>query len=394
MDENQTRQNKIQPPAGMSPIEIWLNFQKSDINRWAFRNIDKFIPHDVIPKSTAPLTLGLDPCNISNIRFDNHEGVSISVSEALAYLMVDALVVVKDRVMVAEQYYEGMQPDVPHLLFSASKPFAAAMIANLIHHGFLHSENDLLVRYVPELMGTAFDGVTIRHLLDMQSGIDIRALDDLAELERASGFAPPDAHENILSTALKLNRKKFQAGRKTDYNSINTDMLSLLAARVTGKSAASLLRQFIFEPMGAEYDALVIRDPVGINELGGGLAVTARDLAKLGLAMLNDGAINHQQVLPKGTMRCIFSTTEPKKWRDGWLSALTPQAKAYRAQLYLCGDEFDSGAFFAVGSFGNALYMNPLHNTVIALLSSHPTAIDVARFNTQMAMLRELSNQI
>lgn len=384
--------HRVSLPQDLNPKEIWEHFQDSNINRWAFRNIDKFAPHNVIQKSDSPLHLPRDLRNLNSIKFSGSDGETLTVSEALEYLITDCLVIVQDDVIIVEQYFEGMKPETPHLLFSASKPFAAFMIANLIANGYIKSEDDPVIHYLPELEQTAFFGVTIRHLLDMQSGVDFRALDDLSELERACGFAPPRSDENILSLALKLNIKKFPAGEMTDYNSINTDILSLLATRVTGQNAATLIQETIFGPMGAEFNALLIKDPQGINELGGGLATTALDLIKLGLAMINDGALNNRQVIPPSTIKKILNTAEQEKWEKGWLSSLTPQAKAYRFHIYLCSDNFDEGAYFVCGNYGNALYVNPKNRTVAALLCSYPTGVDIQRFNIQMALLREITN--
>lgn len=394
METSHHNKSSTLPPFGLTSEELWGQFQEPKLNHWAFQNIDKFISHDVIPGSSAPIHLPRDLRDIGEIQFTADDGCSKTVDQSLGYLMVDGLIVIKDSIIRTESYFNGMQPDRPHLLFSASKPFAGALIANLIYKGAIQSEDDRVIKYIPELNKTAFNDVSIRNLLDMQSGIDFRDLGDRDELERASGFKPPKHDENILSLVLKLHNKKHPAGCMTDYNSINTDLLSLLATRITGEPASILLQRDIFEPMGMEFKAYIIKDQQGINELGGGLAITVRDLAKLGLIILNDGAIGNRQVLPGSYIARISATVEPEKWRKSWLASLTPQAKAYRAQLYFSADEFDEGAIFACGNYGQALYINPKHHTVIGLLSTYKTAVDLPRFNTQMAMLKAISEQV
>jgi CubicO group peptidase (beta-lactamase class C family) len=394
MESSHHNKSSTLPPFGLTPKELWGQFQEPKLNHWAFQNIDKFISHDVIPGSSAPVHLPRELRDINEIQFSGDDGISRTVGESLGYLMVDGLIVIKDSIIRTESYFNGMQPDRPHLLFSASKPFAGALIANLIHKGAIQSENDRVIKYIPELNKKAFNDVSIRNLLDMQSGIDFRDLGDRDELERASGFKPPKQNENILSLVLNLHKKKHPAGCMTDYNSINTDLLSLLATRITEEPASILLHRDIFEPMGAEFKAYIIKDQQGINELGGGLAITVRDLVKFGIVLLNSGVIGNRRVLPDSILARIFSTAEPEKWRKGWLASLTPQAKAYRAQLYLCADKFDEGAIFACGNYGQALYINPNHNAVIGLLSTYQTAVDLPRFNTQMAMLKAISEQV
>jgi len=168
-------------------------------------------------------------------------------------------------------------------------------------------------------------------------------------------------------------------------------LLSLLATRISGKSASELLGEYVFDPMGAEFTSLLVKDQAGINTLSGGLAVCARDLAKFGLALLNDGEINNRQVLPSGFVDHFSRTAKPERWTGSWISQLTPQAKAYRAQLYLATDEFDPGAYFAVGNYGNSLYVQPFTKVVIALQCSYPSPVDLSRFNTMMNLFRELA---
>ena len=97
-----------------------------------------------------------------------------------------------------------MRADTPHLLFSCSKPFAAVLIANLINDQIIGNENDFLIEYMPEFSSTAFQDVTIRHLLDMQSGLDLQEVVDPSAIARACGFAPPGKGENIKSLMLKI----------------------------------------------------------------------------------------------------------------------------------------------------------------------------------------------
>ena len=382
------------PPNNLSRQEIWAKFTHKSINRWAFRNVDKFASYDRVTPSESPYSLPRDEKKLGEIAFINHYGEETNVPITLSYLYADAIIVVKDGKLVYEQYFDGMRPETPHLLFSCSKPFAGVLIANLISFGLIHDEVDFLITYMPDLIPTALNDVTIRHLLDMQSGIDIHDIEDSTEIERSTGFAPPKLDENIYSIVRKLRNKKFPAGTIMDYNSLNSDVLSLLATRLTGEPASYLLNKYIFSPMGTEDEILIIKDPKGISELGGGIAITARDLAKFGAALLNDGQVNENRILPSGYIEFLKKTSEKGKWQQSWLAYSTTQAESYRAHLYFCKSEFDKDAFFAVGNFGNALYMNQKQNITIVLLCSYPTGVDIPRFNTLMEMLRAISNQL
>lgn len=361
---------------------------------WVFRDVETRFPCDPIPPSSNPLSFVSSPHNLDLLQIATQDEGSLTLQRALSYLYADSLVVLREGAIVAEQYHSGMKPDTPHLLFSASKPFAAALVMNLIHDGWLGSEDDDILEYLPELKTTAFAGVTVRHLLDMQSGINLDDLGDPGILERSIGFAAPLKDESIANLACKFKTRKFQPGSETDYLSINTDLLSLLATRLTGRPGSELLHRYILDPMGAEYNSLLVRDQEGVNAFSGGLAICARDLAKFGQALLKDGEVNGSQILPSGFVEGIFRSAEPEKWAGSWIAQLTPQAKAYRSYIYLAAEGFDPGAYFAVGNFGNALYIQPRTQAVIALQCSYPTPVDLPRFNTQMTLLREIAHAV
>ena len=189
----------------------------------------------------------------------------------------------------------------------------------------------------------------------------------------------------------RLKNKKFPAGKRFEYLSLNTDILSLLITTVTGISAAQCIEKFIFEPIGAEFNGTCIKDPVGVCTLSGGLSITLRDLTRFGLLLLNDGYLNNSRILPAGYIDNILSTSEAKKWQSSWLAKMTPQASAYRSHIYVGSDKFCKGSLFGVGNFGNILFISPSDEVVISVLSSYPVAVDINRFTTLMAMVQSLS---
>ncbi len=362
--------------------------------RWAFQNIDQVVQCDLITRSSSPACWEYNLIDIEEFLFRAGGARTATITEILAYLQTDSLVVAKNGVIVIEKYLGGMKPEKAHILFSAGKPFAGVLIANLIVDGRIRGENDRITRYLPELENSAFFDVTIRNLLDMQTGIDSRDIQDPAKLARSCGFAPPHGDESIERVIFSFRSKRIPAGEATDYQSISTDLISLLVTRLTGSSASRIIQETIFEPMGAEFDGYLVRDQFGINALSGGLAVSARDLVRFGTVLLNDGRLNKKQIIPSGYLNTIERSAEPDKWRDSWIAQLTPQAKAYRNHLYLCADDFDPGSFFGVGNYGNALYICPSNQSVIALQSTYPNAVDIPRFNTKMQLLNHLAHSV
>ena len=362
--------------------------------RWVFRNIDKVTQCDRLLPASKPTALRRELVEIDHLCFKAGGRTSLSIAKALIHLNVDSIVAIKGETITVEKYFEGMAASTPHILYSASKPFAGALIAILIGDRTIGSENDHISMYLPELEHTAFHDVTIRHLLDMQTGVNVRDIFDKGETERASGYSLAYGDESIAEVVSKLRSKKSLPAQVTDYQSINTDLISMLITGVTHKPAAALIQELIWDPMGSEHEGFLVKDRNGINILSGGLAITARDLARFGTMLVNDGVVNQKQIIPAGFLTRIEQTAEPAPWRDSWLAQLTPQACAYRWHVYVCAEDFDRGSYFAVGNYGNALYICPGNETVIALQSTHPAPVDIERFNTQMFMLRRLARSL
>jgi len=380
--------------SGKSKIDVWENFRGRDINRWAFRNIDKFASHQVIHSSNSPLNL------ISHYppeKLNDNQILPEYIDEmpgTLRYLYTDAIVILHKGSIIHEAYFDGMHPQDPHLLFSVSKLFAGVLIYQLVGTGLIRSESDSISDYLPGLRNPLFSKISIQNLLDMQSGIDTTRLKESDYLDRACGFAPPINNENIRELLRQIQSLKFEPGQSFDYQTLNSDILSLLMTAITGKPVAELIEMNLFKPMGAEYDAFMICDPCGISELGGGLAVTARDLARFGLQILNDGYINNRQVMPGGYLKTILASYEPQKWSKGWLSNLTPQAKGYRYHTYVAADSFANGAVFGVGNFGNVLFIDPRSETIIVIFSSYPNGVDINRFGRLMELVQSITRYI
>ena len=189
------------------------------------------------------------------------------------------------------------------------------------------------------------------------------------ELSRAGGFLarPPDYRgPESFFEYLKTLEKANPHGEKFAYKTVNTDALGAVLRRVTGKSVSELLRERIFSRLGAEYDAFFTVDPTGAEFAGGGLNLTLRDLARFGELMRLDGRYNGQQIVPKAVVddirkggdRALFAAAGYKTL-PGW---------SYRNMWWISHNEH--GAFTARGIHGQAIYIDPAAEMVIARFAS------------------------
>ncbi|WP_328431831.1 serine hydrolase domain-containing protein [Streptomyces sp. NBC_00453] len=235
------------------------------------------------------------------------------------------------------------------------------MVGQSIAAGHLH-EDDLLVDLLPELKkGGAYDKITVRHLLDMSSGIDVS--------EDYSGILMTGTPRMYLTTDLpnfvKDNRAlRFTPGSKGEYRSADTQLLGQILHRVEGKSVAALLQERIWQPMGAEDDATWNLDREGGTEKSFCcLNATARDFAKIGQLALDNGRAGDRQIVPQAWIDRL--STPAVTMSNGW---------SYSAQWWHPSGA--KGDFSAVGVYGQYIYVNPAERTVIVKLSDHGTEQD------------------
>ena len=207
--------------------------------------------------------------------------------------------------MVAEEYLDGLGAQTRHLLFSVSKSLVAAVVGAL--HGAGAIELDAPVTaYVPALANCGYAGATVRHLLDMRSGIAFSEnyLDPAAEihvLEQAIGWAPrssPDVPATLHDFLLTLRQKSAHGG-PFEYRSCETDVLGWICEVAGGQRMPELMSELLWSRIGAQCDATIGVDAVGTGLFDGGINACLTDMIRFGSLFLRDGvSLTGQQVVP------------------------------------------------------------------------------------------------
>src|SRR5215472_15942055 len=196
-----------------------------------------------------------------------------------------------------------MTAATPRPLMSVSKSIVGCVAAILADRGLLDPEAKVTA-YVPETVSSGYAGATVRNLLDMRTGVAFRetytALDaDVRVMERSLGWRPalpgdPAGAYPYLATLGSAGPH----GGEFCYRSADTDMLGWVCERVSGTRMADLISALIWQPIGAERDAEITCDPLGSAIHDGGISATARDLARFGQMILDDGRARGGRVVP------------------------------------------------------------------------------------------------
>ncbi|HEY1016996.1 MAG TPA: serine hydrolase, partial [Herpetosiphonaceae bacterium] len=282
-------------------------------NRWSFQNEEKLNPGADVWRGDGPVA-GFEaaPRDLDALPFETVAGGPSTFGAMIERSYTDAIAVVHRGAVIYERYLNGMQPQTRHAWASGSKSVTGTLAALLAAEGLIDPAAPL-AEYVPELAGGGFAGATVRQLMDMTTALafsddygDERA--DTWRYTVAMGLLPPPggyAGPANIYEFLPTLRQDGAHGERFAYVTPNTDALAWVIRRATGRPLAELLQERIWEPLGAERDALWLVDAAGAESAGSGLVSTLRDMARFGQLMLQRGAWRGRRLLPEAAVADI-----------------------------------------------------------------------------------------
>ena len=211
----------------------------------------------------------------------------LTVDDYMHRQRVMALLVIKDGAIQVERYQYDRTADHRFLSNSMAKTVTALAIGLAYREGRIRSLDDRAETYAPKLAGTLYGETTVRNLLRMASGAKFEEIyngkDDLARYGAAS------ARDGAAGGAKVITERLHAQGSVFNYASAETDMLALVLQGATGETLSSYLQTRLWEPMGAQSAGLWRTDSTGLERASGNFNATARDYARLGVLLANDG---------------------------------------------------------------------------------------------------------
>ncbi|OBJ25540.1 serine hydrolase domain-containing protein [Mycobacterium sp. 1245801.1] len=289
-------------PAGIA-LDNWLS---APYARWSFQHVEDFVPTAIISRGTGPVAaLPAATADLSTIPVTGTDGTDTTVGAVLAGSGTDGWAVACRGAIAAEEYLDGLGARTPHLLFSVSKSLVGAVVGVL--HGAGVIELDAPVtKYVPALNNCGYAGATVRHLLDMRSGIAFSEnYDDPAAqihlLDQAMGWAPrrtPDAPATLQEFLLSLRQQRAHGG-PFEYRSCETDVLGWICEVAGAQRMPELMSELLWSRIGAQCDATIGVDADGTGFFDGGISACLTDMIRFGSLFLRDGvSLTGRQVVP------------------------------------------------------------------------------------------------
>ncbi|MDX2156793.1 MAG: serine hydrolase [Hyphomicrobiaceae bacterium] len=370
------------PPPPEAQVTL-ANWRQSPFNRWGFQHVREIVPSADIANDPDDLwRLPPVQADLSRFEIDDGKGGHSDLDGFLAATATDAFVLVHRGRVVAERYANGMTPATPHILMSVSKSMLGLLAGILVGRGVLDVDAQAS-RYVPEVTASAFEGATLRQLLDMRSGLDfdedyLATSGPIIEYRKSTNWNPlgPGELASDLRTFLPtLKQRQRPHGGKFNYVSPCTDLLGWIIERAAGRRYADLMSDLLWKPLGAAHSSYITVDRLGAPRCAGGMCVTATDLARVGQLLVQGGRRGDRQIVPAEWIEDIESAGDAAAWNAGSFVELFPgRAMHYRAKCYV--ERGPSPLISGLGIHGQHLFVDRQAQIVVAKLSSQVQPLD------------------
>lgn len=370
-------------------------------NRASFQQLQQLVP--TVRLSRGPdafIPLAQKPQNVADITYVGLDGNTRTVARMLDDTYTDAFLVTKNGAIVAEDYRNGMGADSHHLLNSVSKSFLGVLVGILVAEGSIDPA-EALTTYVPEFTDTAFCKTTIQQALDMTAAVKFgeeyadRQADFWVETA-VVGWRPALVDEHLPNTlfdyACSLRDTEQVDGEHFHYRTVLTNVIAMAVERATNQSVAKLVEQKVWQPLGPEQDAVVVVDSSGLPYFGAGMNACARDLARFGQMLAQNGQYNGKQIVPAAWVEDSIRGNDDVKalFAAGDYAEMIPGGH-YRNQIWA---DSTRGLLICIGIHGQTIYVNQTTGVVVVKLSTHPESAEIALFADTFAGMQAITEAV
>ncbi len=255
-----------------------------------------------------------------------------------------------------------------NISWSVGKSFVSALVGIAIEEGYIESIQLPVSDYVPELKGTGYDGVSLKDVLQMSSGVRFNEdyddfFSDIKRMGRVIAMG-----DSINEFAASLERER-EPGTFNHYVSMDTQVIGMVLKATTGKDLSLYLEEKIWKTIGMQSDARWLIDDLGMELVFGTLNVTLRDYARFGRLYMNYGNWEGEQLVPKQWVIDSITPDAPHLM-PGDYPLLSTRKMGYGYQWWI--PEHPKGDFMARGVYGQYIYINPEKRVVIVKNSAYP----------------------
>jgi CubicO group peptidase (beta-lactamase class C family) len=315
-----------------------------------FKNTDLVFPAREIRAGETVRALPSAVQDLSEVTYTVGE-TSYTLDDFMEEQRAGGLLVLHKGEIAYERYGLNNDENSRWIGFSVSKSVTSMLLGAAIQDAYINSVDDAVTDYLPRLIGSAYEGATIKNILNMTSGVGWNEdyADPSSDVSRAAGL-------NAMELFDYLNTLEVVAepGEVFNYSTGETNLVGAIVRAAVGNNLSAYLEHKIWQPFGMESDATWLVDDKYRAEIGGCcINATLRDYGRIGLFALSDGVLaDGTRVLPEGWMRASTSPSEANS--------------DYGYQWWL----FPDGTYAAMGVFGQLIWINEETQTVIVTHSA------------------------
>ncbi len=333
-------------------------------------HMDEVFEGRLVRKAETPSRL-LRASSEPTIRWQ-FQGLDLTLDDYLARNPATGLLIARDETILVERYQYGRTDRDRFTSWSMAKTVTAMLVGIAIAEGRIRSVDDLASAYVPALAGTEYGRTSLRHLLQMSSGVRF--------IEEYSG--EDDITKLVLDTYIQVgpggvgavtpfNERVAPSGTKFYYASVETQVLGFVLRSVTGRPVAEYLQEKIWNPIGAEADATWLVDRMGQESTYCCINAVLRDYARLGLLLAHEGTWRGRQIIPAAWIKDATTVrADQPHLRPG---VATPYF-GYGYQTWIFPGERRMFAFLGVR--GQAIYVDPQSRLVLVHTAVRKQSVD------------------
>lgn len=330
-----------------------------------FRSMDRLFDSSVVEKGDNPHEFSYDLKELP--QYYTYKSEKKKISDFINRTHTTGLIVLKGNEVKYEKYYRGNSELSRTISWSVSKSIISALFGIAVADGHIKSIEESVTDYVPALKGSGYDGVRIKDVLQMSSGIRFNEdygdfSSDINRMSREFAFNTP------LRKFIASLKPEREPGTYNHYVSMDTQVLGMIIRAATGKSLTEYTETKLWKPMGMESNAAWLIDSEKMETAFGGFNAILRDYAKFGRLYLNNGRWGNKQIVPTKWIKDSITPDAPhlmpgENPASGWVLG-------YGFQWWI--PENADGEFLAIGIYGQAIYIYPRYNIVIVKTSAYP----------------------
>jgi len=331
-----------------------------------YSNWDKLFPTRVIKAGGKVQPLPKSDKALPAVTFMS-AGKKYDLVDYFVLNQVVAMIILKDGKMIFEHYDRGVTDKTHWMSMSIAKSFVSTMVGAAIKDGAIKSLDDMVVTYLPQLKGSAYEGVSVRNILMMSSGVKWNEMytDPNSDRRKYLEIQIASNKQGAIFDLMKSLSKAAPPGTVFNYNTGETILVGEVLRAATKKNLTDYCSEKIWKPLGMEADAFWVLDsPNGHEVAGMGMNAVARDYARFGQFILDGAVVNGKKIVP-----------------DWWFAeATSPKERGGKTVYYgyqwwpidPAKGAIHAGAYEGWGIHGQHLYINPKEKLVILALSARP----------------------